>query len=273
MEENKYYCRINGEVYNLKKIQDIMDEDPETLGGVEIYLTLLREYHVPDNTAYLLSKIIKEIKEIPADYNEALKEYQARNRKKYGIPERFRHSDDFSNKSGEVPHENANVVKYTRENHYSCRIDGEVYDLKKIQDIMDEDPETLGGVEIYLTLLREYHVPDNTAYLLSKIIKEIKEIPADYNEALKELQARNRKKYGIPKQFRYSAGCPRCGSTYISKPIWSLYDYKCGTCGHEWVRCPRCGGSNIKIRRVPPVSAVKNSLNKCKDCGHDWRRI
>ncbi len=283
MEENKYYCRINGEVYNLKKIQDIMDEDPETLGGVEIYLTLLREYHVPDNTAYLLSKIIKEIKEIPADYNEALKEYQARNRKKYGIPERFRHSDDSSNKSGEVPHENANVVKYTRENYYSCRIDGEVYDLKKIQDIMDEDPETLGGVEIYLTLLREYHVPDNTAYLLSKIIKEIKEIPADYNEALKEYQARNRKKYGIPERFRHSddssdknsrnRGCPRCGSTYISKPIWSLYDYKCKTCGHEWVRCPRCGGSNIKIRRVPPVSAVKNSLNKCKDCGHDWRRI
>ncbi len=67
--------------------------------------------------------------------------------------------------------------------------------------------------------------------------------------------------------------CPNCGSTNFSKPIWSLYDYKCGTCGHEWVRCPRCGGSNIKIRRIPPVSAVKNSLNKCKDCGHDWRRI
>ena len=168
------------------------------------------------------------------------------------------------------------------ENRYYCRIDGEVYNLKKIQDIIDADSEDMGW-EIDMALTEEYHVSDLVASLLSNIIEETKEIPADYNEALKEYQARNRKKYGIPERFRHSddsndknsrnRGCPRCGSTYISKPIWSLYDYKCKTCGHEWVRCPRCGGSNIKIRRVPPVSAVKNSLNKCKDCGHDWRRM
>lgn len=33
MGENKYYCKIDGVVYNLKKIQDIIDEDPESLGG------------------------------------------------------------------------------------------------------------------------------------------------------------------------------------------------------------------------------------------------
>ena len=247
MKENKYYCKIDGKVYNLKRIQDIIDENPEKPGGGDIYLALMDEYHVEDLTAFLLSTIIEETKEIPADYNEALKELRARNRKKYGIPERFRHSDDFCNEPDNSPCKNEESVKYTRENKYSCRIDGEVYNLKKIQDIIDENPEEPGGGDMYLALMDEYHVEDLTAFLLSTIIEETKEIPADYNEALKELRERNRKKYGIPKQFRYSAGCPRCGSTYISKPIWSLYDYKCKTCGHEWVRCPRCGGDRKSV--------------------------
>ena len=281
MGENRYYCRIDGEVYNLKKIQDIIDADSEDMGW-EIDMALTEEYHVSDLVASLLSNIIEETKEIPADYNEALKEYQARNRKKYGIPERFRHSDVSCIESDNIQCKDVESAKYTRDNKYTCRIDGIIYDLKKIQDIIDADSEDMGW-EIDMALTEEYHVSDLVASLLSNIIEETKEIPADYNEALKEYQARNRKKYGIPERFRHSddsndknsrnRGCPRCGSTYISKPIWSLYDYKCKTCGHEWVRCPRCGGSNIKIRRVPPVSAVKDSLNKCKDCGHDWRRI
>ena len=273
MEENKYCCKIDGIVYNLKKIQNFIDENPENPDDAKIYLTLNNDYQIPQSIANMLLMIIKETKEIPADYNEALKELQARNRKKYGIPERFRHSDDSCDKSNEVSCESVDMIKYTRVNKYSCRIDGVVYNLKKIQNFIDENPENPDDAKIYLTLNNDYQIPQLIANMLLMIIKETKEIPADYNEALKELQARNRKKYGIPKQFRYSAGCPRCGSTNFSKPIWSLYDYKCGTCGHEWVRCPRCGGSNIKIRRIPPVSAVKNSLNKCKDCGHDWRRI
>ena len=279
--DNKYYCRIDGALYDLKKIQDIIDANPKYLGG-EIDMVLSEEYHIPDPISYLLADIIEETKEIPADYNEALKEYQARNRKRYGIPERFRHSEGPCIESDNIQCKNLESAKYTRDSEYICRIEGVLYDLKKIQDIIDANPKYLGG-EIDMVLSEEYHIPDPISYLLADIIEETKEIPADYNEALKEYQARNRKKYGIPERFRHSddsndknsrnRGCPRCGSTYISKPIWSLYDYKCKTCGHEWVRCPRCGGSNIKIRRVPPVSAVKNSLNKCKDCGHDWRRM
>ena len=41
-------------------------------------MALWEEYHIPDLTAFLLGDIIEETKEIPADYNEALKEYQAR---------------------------------------------------------------------------------------------------------------------------------------------------------------------------------------------------
>ena len=29
MGNNKYYCKIDGKIYNLKKIQDIIDENPE----------------------------------------------------------------------------------------------------------------------------------------------------------------------------------------------------------------------------------------------------
>ena len=278
MGGNKYYCRINGIIYNLKMIQDIIDKNPEHLRQ-NIYMVLTEEYQISDHIADLLSEIVEGTKKIPTDYNEALKEYQARDCKRSGIPEGGQ--EDSCSKSGNIQCRSANTSKHTGDNKYYCRIDGALYDLKKIQDIIDANPKYLGG-EISMALWEEYHIPDLTAFLLGDIIEETKEIPADYNEALKEYQARNRKKYGIPERFRHSddsndknsrnRGCPRCGSTYISKPIWSLYDYKCKTCGHEWVRCPRCGGSNIKITKTPPLCAGKNSFNKCKTCGHDWFR-
>ena len=278
MGKNKYYCKIDGIIYNLKMIQDIIDANPKYLSE-EISTALEKEYHIADLTAFLLGEIIEETKEIPTDYDKALKEFQARNRKRYGNSER--QLEDTYDNSGNVLYRSADTPKRTEDNKYYCRIDGVLYNLKKIQDIIDANPKYLGG-EISMALWEEYHIPDLTAFLLGDIIEETKEIPADYNEALKEYQARNRKKYGIPERFRHSddsndknsrnRGCPRCGSTYISKPIWSLYDYKCKTCGHEWVRCPRCGGSNIKITKTPPLCAGKNSFNKCKTCGHDWFR-
>lgn len=33
MGDNNYYCKIDGTVYNLKKIQDIIDENPENIKG------------------------------------------------------------------------------------------------------------------------------------------------------------------------------------------------------------------------------------------------
>ena len=269
MGKSKCYCKIDGIIYNLKKVQDIIDANPEYLSE-EISTALTEEYHIADLTAFLLGEIIEETKEIPTDYDKALKEFQERNRKRRGIPERY--SEDSDDDVGNIQRRSADILKHIGDNKYYCRIDGGIYNLKKIQDIIDANPKYLSE-EISTALEEEYHIEDLTAFLLGEIIEETKEIPADYNEALEAFQERNRKRLGIPKCFQQTYRCPRCGSTNFSKPIWSLYDYKCGTCGHEWVRCPRCGGSNIKIRRVPPVSAVKNSLNKCKDCGHDWRRI
>ena len=268
MGKNKYYCKIDGIIYNLKKIQDIIDANPKYLGG-EISMTLTEEYQIPVRTADLLGDIIEETKEIPTDYNETLEELRARNRKRRGLPER--RSEDSNDNSDNIPYKSVDTPKRTGDNKYYCRIDGVIYNLKKIQNIIDANPEYLGG-EISIALTEEYQIPIRTADLLGDIIEETKEIPADYNEVLKELQARNRKRHGHPANFRYSVECPRCGSTNFSKPTWSLYDYKCGTCGHEWVRCPKCGGSNIKITKTPPLCAGKNSFNKCKNCGHDWFR-
>ncbi len=66
--------------------------------------------------------------------------------------------------------------------------------------------------------------------------------------------------------------CPKCGNKSVKEALFSLYDYKCGICGHEWVRCPKCGGCNIDIMRVTPLRALKRSWNTCKNCGHKWRR-
>lgn len=155
-------------------------------------------------------------------------------------------------------------------NKYYCKINGTIYNLSGAQDILDGKSD-----QNLVMWLYENHIFDDTidANIFSLVVEfNNGEIPADYEEALKEYQESNRKKSGIPKCFQQTYRCPRCGSTYISKPIWSLYDYKCKTCGHEWVRCPRCGGSNIKITKTPPLCAGKNSFNKCKNCGHDWFR-
>jgi len=66
--------------------------------------------------------------------------------------------------------------------------------------------------------------------------------------------------------------CPKCGSRSVKDVWFSIYDHKCQVCGHEWVKCPECGKSNIEITKAAPISAVKSSFNKCKNCGHEWRR-
>lgn len=66
--------------------------------------------------------------------------------------------------------------------------------------------------------------------------------------------------------------CPNCGSTSVKEALFSLYDHKCEVCGHEWVRCPKCGDCNIDITRVTPLRALKRSWNTCKKCGYEWRR-
>ncbi|BDF05062.1 hypothetical protein [[Clostridium] hylemonae] len=96
-------------------------------------------------------------------------------------------------------------------NRYYCKIDGKIYNLKKIQDIIDENPEHPDIAKIYIAAVEEYHLPTNTM-LDSVITFNNNEIPADYNEALKRMQEYNQA--SLPKSPP-KPRCPRCGSTDI----------------------------------------------------------
>ncbi len=142
------------------------------------------------------------------------------------------------------------------DNNYYCKIDGTVYNLEKIQKIIDENPDKPGGAATYLALRKDYQISGLIADILCTIINETGKIPPDYNEALEEIRARNRKKYGIvnpakPEEYRNPfprrLQCPRCGSTDIKKyekfVDWELmsafdysliYNYRCRKCRYEW---------------------------------------
>lgn len=98
-------------------------------------------------------------------------------------------------------------------NKYYCKIDGKIYNLKKIQDIIDENPEHLDIAKIYVAAVEEYHLPTNTM-LDSVITFNNNEIPADYNEALKRMQ--DYYQASLPKSPP-KPRCPRCGSTDIRR--------------------------------------------------------
>ena len=126
-------------------------------------------------------------------------------------------------------------------NKYYCKIGGKVYNLEKIQDIIDENPEHPDTAKIYITAVEEYHLPTNTM-LDSVITFNNNEIPADYDEALKRMQEHNRA--SIPKSPP-KPRCPRCGSTDIWRKkglvnsnlgIYRKY-YKCNNC-HNIFRTP-----------------------------------
>ncbi|EEG75426.1 hypothetical protein CLOHYLEM_04436 [[Clostridium] hylemonae DSM 15053] len=115
-------------------------------------------------------------------------------------------------------------------NKYYCKIDGKIYNLKKIQDIIDENPEHPDIAKIYIAAVEEYHLPTNTM-LDSVITFNNNEIPADYNEALKRMQEYNQA--SLPKS-PLKPCCPRCGSTNIRghRP-WSAHS-ACNHCGYTW---------------------------------------
>ncbi len=125
------------------------------------------------------------------------------------------------------------------EKNYYCKIDGTVYNLKKIQDIIDENPEKLKGGDIFLTFVEGYHLPSVTANTLTQIIKKTGKIPTEYNTPVLP------KEYMSP--FPPRLQCPRCGSTDIKKyekfVDWErmsafdyslVYNYRCRKCRHEW---------------------------------------
>ncbi|MEY8285708.1 hypothetical protein AALA13_18150 [Lachnospiraceae bacterium 50-23] len=164
--------------------------------------------------------------------------------------------------------------------NYYCKIDGTVYNLKKIQDIIDKNPDNPGGAETYLTLRKEYQIPGLIADILCTIIKETGEIPTDYNEALEEIRARNRKKYGIvnpAKPGEYMSPfpprlqCPRCGNINIAHYSRNVYNYKCRRCKHTWSQCPKCGGTEITCyMSYEPNGGYSLYYKTCSKCKHRW---
>lgn len=124
-------------------------------------------------------------------------------------------------------------------NKYYCKIDGKVYNLKKVQDIIDENPENPDTAKIYIMLYKEFKFSNSICNMLSLMIKETKEIPADYNESLKELQERNRARLGITNVPQKKPRCPRCGSTDIETLHRSFDNFRivknrCNSCGETW---------------------------------------
>ena len=124
------------------------------------------------------------------------------------------------------------MVRLNGKNKYYCKIYGKIYNLKKIQDIIDEKPKYPNIAKIYVAAVEEYHLSTNT--MLDSVITFNNEIPADYNEALKRMQDYNQASLSkSPPKPR----CPRCGSTDIRRKglinsDWGVYrkHNKCNRC-------------------------------------------
>ena len=127
-------------------------------------------------------------------------------------------------------------------NKYYCRIDGTIYNLKKIQDVIDENPNNPNYAKIFLLSIEEYGLPDNNS--LDVVIKfNNNQIPADYNECLERMRQYNQSQHTIIK-------CPTCGSTSVkripsgvkwaSALFGNWYDktsrsqFHCTKCGYMW---------------------------------------
>ena len=120
-------------------------------------------------------------------------------------------------------------------NKYYCKIDGKVYNLKKIQDIIDENPEHPDIARIYVTAVEEYQLPSDIM-IDSVITFNNNEIPADYNETLRKMQEHNKAKL---KKLPPKPRCPRCGSTNINSHIEMAsgifeYLYRCNNCYYSF---------------------------------------
>ena len=115
-------------------------------------------------------------------------------------------------------------------NKYYCKIDGKVYNLKKIQDIIDENPEHPDIARIYVTAVEEYHLPSDIM-IDSVITFNNNEIPADYNETLRKMQEHNKAKL---KKLPSKPRCPRCGSLKVGRVYPWTRDMICYSCGHTW---------------------------------------
>ena len=149
--------------------------------------------------------------------------------------------------------------------NYYCKIDGTVYNLKKIQDMIDENPENPGGDEcgIYLSLRKDYQIPSTTANILCTIIEKTGKIPTEYNTPVLP------KEYMSP--FPPRLQCPRCGNINIAHYSRNVYNYKCRRCKHTWSQCPKCGGTEITCyMSYEPNGGYSLYYKTCSKCKHRW---
>lgn len=132
-------------------------------------------------------------------------------------------------------------------NKYYCRINGKIYNLKKIQEIIDENPKNPNAGKIFLAAVEEYGLP--TDNILDRVIAfNNNQIPADYNEALEKMRANNRARR--EREEASKPKCPHCQSTNIAK-----------ISGAE--RTMSVIGLGILSKKI-------NKSFKCKSCGYTW---
>lgn len=128
-------------------------------------------------------------------------------------------------------------------NKYYCRINGRIENLKDIQDILDG----VSQEDITLTMCHKYGFDPLDALQFEDVIEfNNNEIPADYNECLERMKARNRSTH----KDSLTIKCPTCGSTSVrcissgvkwaSALFGSWYDktarsqFECQHCGYMW---------------------------------------
>nr|WP_244330925.1 hypothetical protein [[Clostridium] hylemonae] len=96
-------------------------------------------------------------------------------------------------------------------NKYYCKIDGVIYNLSDVQEVLDGKSER----NIILIMNEEHGMDIVSANTFESVLRfNNNEIPSDYNEALRRWQEYNQAR--MPKSPP-KPRCPRCGSTDIRR--------------------------------------------------------
>ena len=125
-------------------------------------------------------------------------------------------------------------------NKYYCRINGTIYNLRDVQDIIDGN-----DTENHITdvMVHKYGYDPLDALLFEDVVKfNNNKIPADYNECLERMRAYNRSKHSKTPTIK----CPVCGSSNVgplSTTLRLLGAFSLGRCRAAWCQfqCNHCG--------------------------------
>lgn len=129
-------------------------------------------------------------------------------------------------------------------NHFYCKINGRIHNLEEVQKLIKSDGLN-GKVTLYMYENKIFN-DIIEADLFEEVIRfNNNEIPADYNECLERLQARNSARVN-----RNLITCPNCKSTNVQKisgteraaSVLGLgllskkigKSYKCLNCKYTW---------------------------------------